>query len=151
MGKDYTPVYAADVAGPTGSVTISPERVQMLGVRTEIAAMRTMTRAVRAVGTVAVDERRLAVIAPRFEGWIEKLLVGASGDPVRAGQTLFEFYSPDLALAESCGASRTGSSAISSRGPTAWPKSPASADSSSNIRSSWIRSACRHTASLCRR
>lgn len=100
MGMDYTPVYAADVAGPPGSVTISPERVQMLGVRTEIAGLRTMTREVRAVGTVAVDERRIAVVAPRFEGWIEKLLVSASGDPVRAGQALFEFYSPDLALAE---------------------------------------------------
>ena len=100
MGMAYTPVYAADVAGPPGSVTISPERVQTLGVRTEIAGMRTMTRAVRAVGTVAVDERRIAVVAPRFEGWIEKLLVKASGDPVRAGQPLFEFYSPDLALAE---------------------------------------------------
>ena len=100
MGMDYTPVYAADVAGPLGSVTISPERVQMLGVRTEVAGMRTMTRAIRAVGTVAVDERRIAVVAPRFEGWIETLLVSASGDPVRAGQTLLEFYSPDLALAE---------------------------------------------------
>lgn len=100
MGMDYTPVYAADVAGPPGSVKISPERVQMLGVRTEIAGLRSMSRSVRAVGTVAVDERRIAVVAPRFEGWIEKLLVSATGDPVRAGQTLFEFYSPDLALAE---------------------------------------------------
>ena len=100
MGMDYTPVYAADVAGPPGGVTISSERVQTLGVRTETAGTRTMTRAVRAVGTVAVDERRIAVVAPRFEGWIEKLLVSASGDAVRAGQTLFEFYSPDLALAE---------------------------------------------------
>lgn len=100
MGMDYTPVYAADVAGPPGSVTISPERVQMLGVRTETAGLRSMSRSIRAVGTVAVDERRIAVVAPRFEGWIEKLLVSASGDPVRAGQTLFQFYSPDLALAE---------------------------------------------------
>lgn len=100
MGMDYVPVYADDVAGPPGSVTISPERVQLLGVRTEGAAMRAMTRAIRAVGTVAVDERRTAVVSPRFEGWIEKLLVSASGDPVRAGQPLFEFYSPDLALAE---------------------------------------------------
>lgn len=100
MGMDYTPVYPADMAGPPGSVTISPERVQMLGVRTEIARMRTMTRAVRAVGTVAVDERRIAVVAPRFGGWVEKLLVSASGDPVQRGQPLFEFYSPELALAE---------------------------------------------------
>ena len=100
MGMEYTPVYADDVTGPPGSVAISPERVQMLGVRTEIAGMRTMTRAVRAVGTVAIDEGRIAVVAPRIEGWIEKLFVSASGDPVRAGQPLFEFYSPDLALAE---------------------------------------------------
>ena len=100
MGMDYVPVYADDAAGPPGSVTISPERVQLLGVRTEVAALRAMTRAVRAVGTVAVDERRIAVVAPRFEGWIETLHVSASGDPVRAGQPLFEYYSPDLALAE---------------------------------------------------
>lgn len=100
MGMDYVPVYADDAAGPPGSVTISPERVQMLGVRTEVAAMRAITRAVRAVGTVTVDERRTGVVSPRFEGWIEKLLVSASGDPVRAGQPLFEYYSPDLALAE---------------------------------------------------
>ena len=100
MGMDYTPVYAADMAGPPGSVAISPERVQTLGVRTEVAGMRNLTRAVRAVGTVAVDERRVAVVAPRFEGWIEKLLVSASGDPVRSGQALLEFYSPDIALAE---------------------------------------------------
>ena len=100
MGMDYVPVYADDAGGSPGSVTISPERVQMLGVRTEAAGMRTMTRAVRAVGTVAVDERRIAVVAPRFEGWIERLHVSASGDPVRVGQPLFEFYSPDLALAE---------------------------------------------------
>lgn len=100
MGMDYVPVYADDVSGPPGTVTISPERVQMLGVRTEVAAERTMTRAIRAVGTVAVDERRLAVVAPRFEGFIEKLLVSASGDPVRRGQALFEAYSPELAQAE---------------------------------------------------
>ena len=100
MGMDYVPVYADDVSGPPGTVTISPERVQMLGVRTEIAAERTMTRAIRAVGTVAVDERRVAVVAPRFEGYVERLLVSASGDPVRRGQPLFEAYSPELAQAE---------------------------------------------------
>lgn len=100
MGMDYTPVYADDVSGPPGSVTISPERVQRLGVRTEVASERSMTRTIRAVGTVAVDERRIAVIAPRFEGFVEKLLVSAGGDPVRRGQALFEAYSPELAQAE---------------------------------------------------
>jgi Cu(I)/Ag(I) efflux system membrane fusion protein len=72
----------------------------MLGVRTEFAAERSMTRSIRAVGTIAINERQMAVVAPRFEGWIEKLLVNATGQPVRRGQPLFEVYSPELALAE---------------------------------------------------
>ena len=100
MGMDYIPVYEDEANQPAGTVTVSPERVQMLGVRIEAAAERTMTRSIRAVGTIAVDERRLAVVAPRFEGWIEKLLVNETGQPVRRGQPLFEVYSPELAAAE---------------------------------------------------
>ena len=100
MGMDYIPVYEDEANQPTGTVTVSPERVQMLGVRTEAAAERAMTRSIRAVGTIAVDERRLAVVAPRFEGWIQRLLGNETGQPVRRGQPLFEVYSPELAAAE---------------------------------------------------
>src|SRR5438270_2308207 len=61
MGMDYIPVYA-DSAGETGIVKINPERIQMLGVRTEAAARRNMARTVRAIGTVAADERRIGVV-----------------------------------------------------------------------------------------
>ncbi|MBC9176011.1 efflux RND transporter periplasmic adaptor subunit [Roseomonas ludipueritiae] len=100
MGMDYIPVYEDEANQPAGTVTVSPERVQMLGVRTALATERTMTRSIRAVGTIAVDERRLVVVSPRFEGWIQRLLVNETGQPVRRGQPLFEVYSPDLALAE---------------------------------------------------
>ncbi|SDE28570.1 efflux RND transporter periplasmic adaptor subunit [Belnapia rosea] len=100
MGMDYIPVHEDEANQPTGTVTVSPERVQMLGVRTEAATERAMTRSIRAVGTIAVDERRLAVVAPRFEGWIQKLLVNETGQAVRRGQPLFEVYSPELAAAE---------------------------------------------------
>src|SRR5438270_12765791 len=60
MGMDYIPVYADEGQAP-GTVTISPERIQMLGVRTEAASLRSMARTVRAVGTVAADERRSGV------------------------------------------------------------------------------------------
>jgi Cu(I)/Ag(I) efflux system membrane fusion protein len=99
MGMDYIPVYAGDAAD-AGVVRISPGRVQQLGVRTEAAAERTMTRAIRAVGTVALDERHIAVVAPRFEGWIETLLVNTTGQSVRKGQALAEVYGPDLMLAQ---------------------------------------------------
>jgi len=68
----------------------------MLGVRTEAASLRSIAHTVRAVGTVAADERRIGVVNPKFEGWIEKLLVNTTGQTVRRGEALLEVYSPDL-------------------------------------------------------
>src|SRR5712691_6192565 len=70
MNMDYIPVYA-DEAGAAGTVKIAPERIQTLGVRTEAASRRSLSHAVRAVGAVAADERRIGVVNPKFEGWIE--------------------------------------------------------------------------------
>src|SRR5437763_6773165 len=101
MGMDYIPVYADEGSGTVpGTVTISPERIQMLGVRTEAASLRPMAHTVRAVGTVAADERRIGVVNPKFEGWIEKLHVNTTGQAVRRGEALLEVYSPDLVLAQ---------------------------------------------------
>jgi len=101
MGMDYIPVYVDEgSAAMPGTVTISPERIQMLGVRTEPVARRSMAHTVRAVGTVAADERRIGVVNPKFEGWIEKLLVNTTGQTVRRGDALLEVYSPDLVLAQ---------------------------------------------------
>ena len=101
MGMDYIPVYADKGSGAVpGTVTISPERIQMLGVRTEAASLRPMAHTVRAVGTVAADERRIGVVNPKFEGWIEQLHVSTTGQTVRRGEPLLEVYSPDLVLAQ---------------------------------------------------
>lgn len=99
MGMDYLPVYA-DEGGSPGTIKLTPEKIQTLGVRTETVTRRSMARSVRAIGTVAVDERRLRVVNPKFEGWIEKLLVNTTGEFVRRGQPLAEVYSPDLLLAQ---------------------------------------------------
>jgi Cu(I)/Ag(I) efflux system membrane fusion protein len=101
MGMDYIPVYANEGGGTVpGTVKISPERIQMLGVRTEAASLRPMAHTVRAVGTVAADERRIGVVNPKFEGWIEQLHVNTTGQTVRRGEPLLEVYSPDLVLAQ---------------------------------------------------
>jgi Cu(I)/Ag(I) efflux system membrane fusion protein len=101
MGMDYIPVYADEGSGAVpGTVTISPERIQMLGVRTEAASLHPMAHTVRAVGTVAADERRIGVVNPKFEGWIEQLHVNTTGETVRRGEALLEVYSPDLVLAQ---------------------------------------------------
>ena len=101
MGMDYIPVYEGDDAGGSGAeIRISTEKVQKLGVRTETVAFRPLTRTVRAVGTLQVDERRIHAVAPRFEGWIERLHVNTTGQPVARGEPLMEVYSPDLVTAQ---------------------------------------------------
>ena len=96
MGMDYVPVYENEAKDETGTVRISPERIQKLGVRAEQVERRILAQSVRAVGTIQIDETRQTVIAPRFEGWIEKLQADATGMQVKKGDPLFVFYSPDL-------------------------------------------------------
>lgn len=99
MGMDYVPVYEGDEADDSGVVKVNPARMQTLGVRTAVAGEQVIDAAVRAVGRIEVNERATHDVAPKFEGWIEKLYVNATGDPVRKGQPLFTVYSPELVSA----------------------------------------------------
>lgn len=97
MGMDYIPVYEGEESADAGSgIAVSTEKVQKLGVRTEAAALRALSRELRAAARIEVDERRLHAVAPKFEGWIERLHANATGQPVGRGQALAEVYSPEL-------------------------------------------------------
>jgi len=104
MGMDYVPVYAGEEPaaepGAANLIRISTEKVQKLGVRTEVAELRTLGRTVRAAGRVEPDERRISMISPKFEGYVERLHVNATGQAVAKGQPLFEVYSPELVSAQ---------------------------------------------------
>lgn len=98
MGMDYIPVYADADRGPI--VTVAPEMIQNMGVRTAPASEVVFGRQIRAFGTVAPSPRLETVVASRVEGWIENLSVTAEGDTVERGQLLYRFYSPDLQAAQ---------------------------------------------------
>lgn len=103
MGMDYVPVYEGDApqeAAPAGTVRITPEKQQLLGVRTEAATRRALQQTLRAVGTVQANERLLYRVSPRFEGWIERLHVNTTGQAVARGQPLMDVYSPELVSAQ---------------------------------------------------
>ncbi|HJV70109.1 efflux RND transporter periplasmic adaptor subunit [Ideonella sp.] len=101
MGMDYIPVYAEEQQpDAANTLKLSTDKVQKLGVRTEPAAMRPLGRALRATGRVEPDERRIALISPRFEGYVERLHVNTTSQAVGRGQPLFEVYSPDLVTAQ---------------------------------------------------
>ncbi len=102
MGMGYIAVYAGEDAEPDAAnqIKISTEKVQKLGVRTQAASMKAIDRIVRAAGRIEPDERRVYMISPKFEGYVERLHVNATGQAVRKGQPLFEVYSPDLVSAQ---------------------------------------------------
>ncbi|GAA0792082.1 efflux RND transporter periplasmic adaptor subunit [Marinobacterium sediminicola] len=104
MGMDLIPVYEEDAAsgadeGP-GTIRISPEVVNNLGVRTASVEHSALSFEVSTVGYVQYDQDRIVHLHPRVEGWVERIHVQAAGEPVEQGQPLYELYSPALVNAQ---------------------------------------------------
>lgn len=100
-GMDLVPVYeeVGEEAAP-GTIAVEPNTLQSMGVRTAKAEIRPLARTIRAVGKVVVDERRLTQVTTKVTGWVDRLYVKVTGDPVRKGQPLLSIYSPDLVSAQ---------------------------------------------------
>ena len=90
------------------TVTIRPEIIQRMGVRTTTVKRGTLWKYIKTVGYVTYNQDRLVHVHPRSSGWVDKLYVRKEGDPVEQNQPLLEMYSPAPILAESaCGAITT--------------------------------------------
>jgi Cu(I)/Ag(I) efflux system membrane fusion protein len=101
MGMELVPVYADEAGGvDPGIVSIDPTIVNNLGVRSAAAEESVLSRRIETVGYVGYDEDTIHHIHTRADGWIEKLSIKTTGDPVKRGQILFEFYSPTLVNAQ---------------------------------------------------
>lgn len=103
MGMDLVPVYADGGSGNdsgAGTIKISPDVVNNLGVRVSRARYGTLQNKISTVGYVKYDEDELVHVHPRVQGWIEKLYVKAEGDPVVKGEPLYDIYSPELVNAQ---------------------------------------------------
>ncbi len=83
-----------------GVVLIDDARRQLIGVRTGVVVEAPLTRSFRAVGRVTYDESKLTDVTLKVGGFITKLSVSRTGQRVKAGQTLFTLYSPELFSAE---------------------------------------------------
>jgi Cu(I)/Ag(I) efflux system membrane fusion protein len=99
MDMQLVPVYV-EAGGTDAGVAISPSLQQNLGVRIGEATTGTLAQAVEAVGSIAYNERDLAMVQARASGFLEKLKVRAPLDPVRKGQALAELYVPDWVAAQ---------------------------------------------------
>jgi len=99
MGMDYIAVYAddgGDSIDPVGTVKINPTVVQNIGVRTIKAKLETLSRTIRTVGRVTYDEERVARLHPKYDGWVERMMIDKTGEHVHKGTRLMSIYSPQL-------------------------------------------------------
>lgn len=99
MDMMLVPVYGDD-AGDNSGVAISSRVQQNLGVRTVEAKKGALTKTVEAIGTVAFDERAVAVVQARTGGFIERLHVRAPLEAVTRGQPLADIVAPEWAAAQ---------------------------------------------------
>ena len=81
---------------PAPTVEIPTDKQQLIGLKTAAVGLQSLTKTIRTVGRIEYDERRQATINAKFEGWIEKLHVNATGVTVKQEQPVAEIYSPEL-------------------------------------------------------
>ena len=100
-------------AGVTTRVQLSPERIQMAGIKTVAVDYRPVVRRTKTVGYVTYDESGLSRVVSRVGGYVEKLFVDKTFTMVHKGDPLAEIYSPEyysaakeLILARRYGVSR---------------------------------------------
>ena len=100
MGMPYLPVYADEAkpgsALPPGTVALTAQKQQLIGVRTEVVKKEDVFRTLRTVAQIQADETRIAHIHVKVNGWVDKVYVDFVGQLVQKGQPLFTLYSPDL-------------------------------------------------------
>jgi multidrug efflux pump subunit AcrA (membrane-fusion protein) len=83
-----------------GSVRLSADQIRQFGITFGTVEQRPLSAEVRTAGTVTADETRIAQVTPKFGGFVERLYVDFTGQPVQRGQPLLEIYSPELVAAQ---------------------------------------------------
>ena len=83
-----------------GTVRLTSDQLRTFGVSFSTVEQRPLSAEVRTVGVVTFDERRLAEVAPKFSGYVERLYVNFTGQRVSRGQPLLAVYSPELVAAQ---------------------------------------------------
>ncbi|HEY5060838.1 MAG TPA: efflux RND transporter periplasmic adaptor subunit [Gemmatimonadaceae bacterium] len=91
---------AATPASDAGSAKLTANQIRQFGVTFGTADVRALATTTRATGVVVVDETRLTQVTPKFGGFVERLYVNATGQPVQRGQPLLDVFSPELVAAQ---------------------------------------------------
>lgn len=99
-GMELVPLEpGTDEHAPSSQLSLSPEVVQMIGVRTAPVSHGRLQRSIRAAGMFVEAEPNVYDVTFRVGGWVEKLYATTDGMFIRAGEPLLELYSPELSRA----------------------------------------------------
>ena len=102
MGMEFVPVYSDEVGAPGAGIAglapidVDPEGLRLAGVRTAVAERGRIERTIRAVGVVRPEETRIRHVHTKTSGYIEKLFIDFTGQPVKKGRPILSMYSPEL-------------------------------------------------------
>jgi Cu(I)/Ag(I) efflux system membrane fusion protein len=99
MDMELVPRYAEDAGQATG-VQIAAGAQQNLGVRLAKVELVALAPRIDAAGVLGFNERDVAVVQSRANGFVEKVWRLAPGDRVTAGDPLVELLLPEWAAAE---------------------------------------------------
>ena len=97
---DMALVPVVEGGAESGAIQISPRLEQNLGVRTALVTRGQLRSEITASATVGYDERDVALVQARANGFIERLRVRAAFDAVRQGEPLADLYVPDWVAAQ---------------------------------------------------
>ena len=119
MGMEMVPKYADEVSA--GGVAIAPGVRQNLGIRTIEVKRGRLENTIRVPGTIGWDLREERIVSARVDAVIERLLVRAPFEPVKAGQPLASIIAPswNTAIAEAWALGGARSSAARALQPAA--------------------------------
>ena len=101
MGMDYVAVFpeeptAVATASGMSVVRLDAAKQQLIGLKTVAVRRADLDTTIRTTGQVMMDETRVVRVAPRFEGFIERLYANFTGKFVKKGDPLATIYSPEL-------------------------------------------------------
>ncbi len=89
-----------EIKAEKDEVFISPEKQQLIGVKTDRVRFVNFKKSVRAKGLIEYDERRLFNVTTKIEGYVDDLFINYTGQMVKKGDPLFTIYSPELVSAQ---------------------------------------------------
>jgi Cu(I)/Ag(I) efflux system membrane fusion protein len=99
MDMQLVPKYA-DKGGASGGVQISPNIVQNLGLRIAPVELGRFSQPIEAVGNIVFNQRNVAIVQSRTNGFVSRVYGRAPADVLRRGAPLVDLLVPEWAGAQ---------------------------------------------------